>query len=294
MNQGGRLTMITGRTTPPPTRQRRLINLDTPSSYSSSNSTSSDSTDDALEESDDGPRKKIETSQNIADLASSLSLVNLADLQTKPGSAYEDGFLSRSRTNTKQRWIKLLDCENHDDSASSAEFAEHATSQPFSSSENPIDVNIILPTKKGGDSEQAKNGVWHLDYTKNEYSLVATGTVKVPNICIPADIYDNLFDHQRDGISWMAGLHTRSIGLALCDDMGMGKSRTTLAFLGGLMRTETIRNALIVAPLSVLRSWEGEAHKVLRACVPGVRISVASSSTSKSIRYQRLQDALEW
>jgi SNF2 family DNA or RNA helicase len=291
--------MITGRTTPPPTRHRRLIILDTPSSCSNSNSTISDSTDDAQEEDDDGTRRKIEASQNIADLASSLSLVKLADPRTKPGCAFEDGYLSRSRTNTKRCRIKLLDCEHHDDSASSVEFAEHSTSQPFSSSsmtssENPIDVDITKPTKKGGDSEQVKNGVWQLDYTKNEYSLVATGTVKLPNLCFPTDIYDNLFDHQRDGISWMAGLHSRKIGLALCDDMGMGKSRTTLAFLGGLMRTETIRNALIVAPLSVLRSWEGEAEKVLRACVPAVRISVASSSVSKSIRYQRLQDALEW
>jgi SNF2 family DNA or RNA helicase len=287
--------MITGRTTPPPTRHRRLIILDTPSFCSNSNSTISDSTDDALEENDEGTRRKIEASQNIADLASSLSLVKPADPRTKPRYP----FLSRSRTNTKRCRIKLLDCEYHDDSASSVEFAEHATSQPFSSSlmtssENPIDVDTTKPTIRGGDSEHVKNGVWQLDYTKNEYSLVATGTVKLPNLCVPTDIYDNLFDHQRDGISWMAGLHSRKIGLALCDDMGMGKSRTTLAFLGGLMRTETIRNALIVAPLSVLRSWEGEAEKVLRACVPAVRISVASSSVAKSIRYQRLQDALEW
>ena len=142
--------------------------------------------------------------------------------------------------------------------------------------------------------EQGNFGVWHLDSTKNEYSLVAIGTVELPNICVPAGIFNDLFDHQRDGISWMAGLHSPKIGLALCDDMGMGKTRTTLAFLGGLMRTETIRNVLIVAPLSVIQSWEGESQKVLRACVPGVRISVVSSSVSKSTRYQRLRDALEW
>jgi hypothetical protein len=68
----------------------------------------------------------------------------------------------------------------------------------------------------------------------------------------------------------------------------------TLTLLGGLMRTKTIRNALIVAPLSVLRSWEKEAEKVVRRCVPKVRICVVSSDVGKATRCKRLCAALEW
>jgi hypothetical protein len=40
----------------------------------------------------------------------------------------------------------------------------------------------------------------------------------------------------------------------------MDKIYHLVAFLGGLMRAHTIRNALVVAPLSVLQSWEKQAH----------------------------------
>jgi hypothetical protein len=40
----------------------------------------------------------------------------------------------------------------------------------------------------------------------------------------------------------------------------MGKIYHLVAFLGGLIQANTIRNPLVVAPLSMLQSWEKEAH----------------------------------
>jgi SNF2 family DNA or RNA helicase len=54
----------------------------------------------------------------------------------------------------------------------------------------------------------------------------------------------------------------------------MGKTYVTLAYLGGLMRAGSIRNALVVAPLSVLQSWRKEAQKILPQCVSSIRITV--------------------
>ena len=68
----------------------------------------------------------------------------------------------------------------------------------------------------------------------------------------------------------------------------------TLTYLGGLMRAGTIKNALIVAPLSVLRSWEKEANNVLVACVPNVRVKVLSSEVGKNNRSKILTEALAW
>ena len=60
------------------------------------------------------------------------------------------------------------------------------------------------------------------------------------------------------------------------------------------MRGKTIKNALVIAPLSVLRSWEKEAAKVLASCVPSVSIQVLSSDIGRNRRRQILSEALEW
>lgn len=70
----------------------------------------------------------------------------------------------------------------------------------------------------------------------------------------------------------------------LCSDMGMGKTYVTLSFLGGMMRAGTIQNALVVAPLSVLQSWEKEAKKILPKCTPKVKITVLSSEIARRTR----------
>lgn len=73
----------------------------------------------------------------------------------------------------------------------------------------------------------------------------------------------------------------------------MGKTYQTLTFLGGMMRARTIRNAIVVAPVSVLRSWEKEARIVVRACVPSVTIKVVTSDIGKRSKQQILRSALE-
>ena len=67
----------------------------------------------------------------------------------------------------------------------------------------------------------------------------------------------------------------------------------TLTYLGGLMRAKTIRNALIICPVSVIRTWEREGDTILRqSCVPKINICVVSSDVKKHRRTHILQDAL--
>jgi SNF2 family DNA or RNA helicase len=72
-----------------------------------------------------------------------------------------------------------------------------------------------------------------------------------------------------------------------------GKTYTTAAFLGALMRTRSIKNAVIVAPKSVLRSWEKELKRVVLKCVAKTDISVVDSSQSERQRQRALSAALE-
>lgn len=76
--------------------------------------------------------------------------------------------------------------------------------------------------------------------------------------------------------------------------MGMGKTYQTLTFLGGMMRARTIRNTIILAPLSVLRSWEKEAQNVIKMCVSNVCIKVVSGDIKKTSRQRIFRAALEW
>lgn len=76
---------------------------------------------------------------------------------------------------------------------------------------------------------------------------------------------------------------------------GLGKTYQSLTFVAGLMRSKTIRNAIVVAPLSVLRSWEKEAHRVIKKnCVKNVTITVVNSDMGKNRRIRVLESAISW
>ena len=58
------------------------------------------------------------------------------------------------------------------------------------------------------------------------------------------------------------------------------------------MRAGTIKKAVVVAPVSVLKNWENEAKKILTQCVR-VKIQILSSDIVVNKRKQRLHQALE-
>ena len=67
----------------------------------------------------------------------------------------------------------------------------------------------------------------------------------------------DLYDHQKIGVSWLYMLYELGInGAILGDDMGMGKTIQSIAFLS-LINKET----LIICPASVVGSWESEINK---------------------------------
>ena len=51
---------------------------------------------------------------------------------------------------------------------------------------------------------------------------------------LPAKIYDNLFDHQKQGIEWLYNLWDTEKGGILGDDMGLGKTVQVAGYLSGL------------------------------------------------------------
>lgn len=171
-----------------------------------------------------------------------------------------------------------------------------------------------------GETSEFEGSAWTFNADTNEYSFsnakTAENSTEWPDFSIPSKLYDSLYLHQKVGVQWMASLHNYRfmskahplfakrepaiyMGGILGDDMGLGKTYQTLTYLGGLFSTGTIRNALVVAPVSILRSWEKEAQHVLAnmmdSSVVPIQIKVVSSSDSnRSRRNGIIIGALTW
>ncbi len=86
---------------------------------------------------------------------------------------------------------------------------------------------------------------------------------------LPQNIRGTLRPYQKSGVDWLHFLHDYGFGGCLADDMGTGKTFTTLAFLQSLSESNHATAAtLLVLPRSLIFNWEREAAKF----TPGLRL----------------------
>eukprot|EP00984_Skeletonema_dohrnii_P028130 scaffold17962_cov112-Skeletonema_dohrnii-CCMP3373.AAC.1 len=169
-------------------------------------------------------------------------------------------------------------------------------------------ANILQTPKDDNDDDSILLsfegcGCWSLDNETGDLYLSSTTdngnsdpkktNAKWPKIKLPLPLYNKLYQHQRIGVQWMASLHHDEIkGGLLADDMGLGKTMQVLTYLGSLMRAETICNAIIICPKSVVRSWEREANLNLKnICVPKATVTAVTSDMGKAKRKRVFEDA---
>ncbi|MEX0428980.1 SNF2-related protein [Nocardioides sp. DS6] len=88
----------------------------------------------------------------------------------------------------------------------------------------------------------------------------------------PTGVATQLRTYQLDGFWWLAFLHQHGLGGILADDMGLGKTLQVLALVAHAVADGEARPFLVVAPTSVLSSWEGEA----RRHTPGLRVATVT------------------
>jgi len=84
--------------------------------------------------------------------------------------------------------------------------------------------------------------------------------------------FSELRSHQKVGVRWLLALHSKVPGMILADEMGLGKTAQTLCFLQVLASP---RPSLVVAPASLLTTWETEAAR----WTPALRTLKYHSST---------------
>ncbi|XP_045890721.1 DNA excision repair protein ERCC-6-like [Micropterus dolomieu] len=99
------------------------------------------------------------------------------------------------------------------------------------------------------------------------------------------DLYDKLYDYQRDGVAFMYSLYRdgRKGGI-LADDMGLGKTIQVISFLSGMYDNELVKHALLVMPSSLITNWTKEFAK----WTPGMRVT-EFHGTSKGERTRNLE-----
>ncbi|VDD75945.1 unnamed protein product [Mesocestoides corti] len=121
---------------------------------------------------------------------------------------------------------------------------------------------------------------------------------------VPGEVWEKLYGYQREGVSWLWGLHQQGVGGILGDEMGLGKTIQVIAFLAALRhsklettggsfdvavsqmkqssssetlnKTHGLGPVLIVCPGTVLKQWLAE----FREWIPTARVVIVHSSGS--------------
>jgi hypothetical protein len=91
-----------------------------------------------------------------------------------------------------------------------------------------MDEQVVVEVPPTRDEEEQAgidvDSAFSLDRSANEVYLSsdkAKNNVQWPAFRVPVPLWKRLYDYQKTGVSWMAGLHANRVGGILGDDMGM-------------------------------------------------------------------------
>ncbi|KAM4665157.1 DNA excision repair protein ERCC-6-like [Discoglossus pictus] len=144
-------------------------------------------------------------------------------------------------------------------------------------------ANNIHPSEKlKGRIEKLEEALQQLNLQDEEEEFV---DVLNSGLMVYKDLYSKLFEHQKEGVSFLYCLYKdgRKGGI-LADDMGLGKTIQIIAFLSGMFDSELIRCVLLIMPTTLISNWIKEFAK----WTPGMRVS-EFHGTSKKERASNLE-----
>ncbi|VDM32496.1 unnamed protein product [Hydatigera taeniaeformis] len=148
---------------------------------------------------------------------------------------------------------------------------------------------------------------------KSQHTEDVEDTVLEGGLRVPGEIWSRLYAYQREGVSWLWGLHQHGVGGILGDEMGLGKTVQIISFLAALdhsrlqisgssydIAVSRMKNppsnrafdglapVLIVCPGTVLKQWLGE----FRTWMPTARVVIVHSTGSGYSNLPRLVSSL--
>lgn len=88
------------------------------------------------------------------------------------------------------------------------------------------------------------------------------GSEQLPTAAVPRGLQAQLRPYQQHGLDWLQFLRVHGLAGILADDMGLGKTLQTLAHVLAEQEAGRLdRPALVVAPVSLLGTWQREAAR---------------------------------
>ena len=129
----------------------------------------------------------------------------------------------------------------------------------------------LLRTALGLEATEAGLPVVAVDAQGWVRDLLAAADRRLESMATPPGFHGRLRPYQERGLAWLTFLGHLGLGACLADDMGLGKSPTTLA----LLTAERTAGAppgptLLVCPMSVVGNWQREAERF----TPGLAVHV--------------------
>ncbi|SMD11323.1 SNF2 helicase associated [Kibdelosporangium aridum] len=147
--------------------------------------------------------------------------------------------------------------------------------------DQPSDSLQISRFQAGLWDELANLGV--VDHQARAWRNQVRGLLdEVPEFDVPESLDAQLRPYQLDGFRWLTFLWENHLGGVLADDMGLGKTLQTLALICHAAADVPF---LVVAPTSVVSTWEAEATRF----APGLRVV----SISDTLRHKDLGALIE-
>ncbi len=146
-------------------------------------------------------------------------------------------------------------------------------------SEGPEGELQLRPVQAGLWDELVKLGV--VAEQAGAWQRAVSGLLdltQLPDAAPPAGLQATLRPYQNEGYRWLSFLWSSRLGGILADDMGLGKTLQTLALVASLKeRGELQHPVLVVAPTSVLGTWQSEAARF----TPALRVAVVEQTAAK-------------
>lgn len=103
-------------------------------------------------------------------------------------------------------------------------------------------------------------------------------TESLPEVPVPSGMRATLRPYQELGFRWLHFLHGARLGGILADDMGLGKTLQALSLACSLAEAGRLEHPLlVVAPTSVLGTWEAESARF----APDLRVRVIEGTAKK-------------
>ena len=92
-------------------------------------------------------------------------------------------------------------------------------------------VALAMSDSEDSITVKTRRSRWRRSVLSKEYTITDTTSSDAPNFRIPSLLFDRMYEHQKEGVAWMVGLHAEALGGLLAVSMAHVRPRGIVSFL---------------------------------------------------------------